>query len=238
MNVHYLVADTETTGQSDEDRIVEIAWIEIDENLNELSRVYSRIDPERSISASASGVHGITIDMLQDEPTIDEFFNVSLQPPLDRPIVLIAHKADFDKRMMQAPLKRAGIEIASTLCTLRLARRYLKDAENHKLTTLAYQYGLDKGTAHNALGDVIMATSLLRFIAGLAEKSLHQLMEEAAQPFIIDKMPFGKHRDEPITAMPRSYAQWAVGWAGKPPGLPDIDPDLKHTLKLRASGEL
>lgn len=228
--VRYLIADTETTGASTDDKICELAYIEVDADLNELSRQHSLIDPQRRISASAAGVHGITEEMVQDAPTIEEFFSVVLDPPLDGEIILIAHKVAFDRRYLEPYLP----PIVGQLCTLKLARRYLPDAENHKLSTLAYQYGLDKGDSHRADGDVRTAFSLLRFIVLLSGKTLPELVNEDKLPQLVSVMPFGKYRDVPMTQLDRGYAQWAIG----PKGLTDIDPDLRYTLTLRAEGKL
>ena len=64
------VLDTETTGVSADASIVEIAWIEIDADLNEIRRFRSLIDPEMPISPGASGVHHITNEMVSGEPPV------------------------------------------------------------------------------------------------------------------------------------------------------------------------
>ena len=72
----WLIADVETTGVRTEDRVVEIAWIEVDNDLNIVDEVHSLIDPEMPIPAAASGVHHITDAMVADAPTISQFFEI------------------------------------------------------------------------------------------------------------------------------------------------------------------
>ena len=64
--------DLETTGINvSTDRIVEICYIKVMPNGNELSRTM-RINPEMSIPKEASDVHGITNDDVKDCPTFKE----------------------------------------------------------------------------------------------------------------------------------------------------------------------
>jgi exodeoxyribonuclease X len=232
--IHKLIGDTETTDSSADARVCELAWIEVDDDLNEVGRQHSLIDPQRRISAGAMGVHNITEEMVASAPTIDEFFTQVIDPPLTGSVILIAHKVDFDRRMLEPTLERYGHPLVGQLCTLRLARKYLKDAENHKLSTLAYQYGLDRGDSHRADGDVRTCFSLLRFIITLSGKTLTDLILEDGDPLIVETMPFGKHKGVAIKDVPRDYVTWALG----PKGLTEIDPDLKHTLQLRLENRL
>lgn len=227
--IRYLIADTETTGATPADKVCEIAFMEVDANLGQIDSVHSLLNPERPISASAMGVHDITQEMVKDSPTIEQFFS-ELDFALDDQIVLIAHKVAFDRQFIEPHLP----SIYGQLCTLKLARRYLPDAENHKLSTLRYQYGLDGGKAHSADGDVLTCLSLVRFIQTLADKTLDQLIAEDHVPLLIPKMPFGKWRDVAFPQIPRDYCQWAIG----PKGLTEVDPDLKYTLTLRAEGKI
>ena len=75
-NVRYFVADTETTGVNVDDKVVEVGWIEIDENFNIISQVESLIDPERFISPESSGIHGLVNADVENSPTIEEFFSL------------------------------------------------------------------------------------------------------------------------------------------------------------------
>lgn len=91
--IRYLVGDVETTGTTEQDRTVEVAWIEIDADLNEIDRVHSLIDPQMLISPSAMGVHHITNEMVADAPTWEELFEQVIPNHFapDDEVVLVAH---------------------------------------------------------------------------------------------------------------------------------------------------
>ncbi len=148
--LRFIVADTETTGPTPADRVVELAWVELDADLQVIDRQHSLIDPQRPISASASGVHGITADMITEQPTLDEFFDVIYGTYLTGNVVFCAHNAQFDLRYLGPYIPHLSAEV----CTLRLARKYFPACENHKLSTLMYELGLVRGTSHRADGDV------------------------------------------------------------------------------------
>lgn len=230
MNPALLVADTETTGATPEDKIVEIAWLEVDDNMAVLREFCSRIDPQRPISASASGVHGITNEDVADAPTIEEYFTEVPGVHVPDEIVLIGHNIRFDRRYLEPTMPT---KIVDTLCTLRLARKYLPDAENHKLTTLSFQYGLYRGHAHSALDDAKTCLDLLRFVVALSGKTLRELVVEGRDPQWVNTMPFGKHKDVPMRDLDRSYARWATTG-----GMKDLDVDLEYTLKRVAKGDI
>lgn len=220
MTVKYHVLDTETTGVGSSDRIVEIAWVEINEDLEVLQEWCSLIDPEMPIPPGASGVHGITNKMIAASPTIEQFFEHVHPGPIPGPSVLIAHNVSFDKRFV-APWCE---ELVGTIDTLRLARLHFPDLENHKLQTLRYALELE-GDAHRALGDVYTALGLLRVICTQNSVALPELVKMQSAPIRIQRMPFGKHRNMPMDAVDTGYLQWLSG-------LKDIDPDLLYTVNL------
>ncbi len=227
-----MVLDTETTGPTPDDKIIEIAWIEVDDNLSVVREVQSLIDPQRSISFSAQGIHGITPEQVGDGvPTIEEFFAVTLP---ERGIVLpdeveiVAHNARSYRRYIE-PLPFP--KISGFTCTLRLARRYLPNAEDHKLTTLACQYGLHKGQAHRALDDARTCLDLLKFIVDLSEKPLRDLIAEARLPQWVPICPFKKFKGQPMQEVDKGYAIWALG------NMKDLDVDMEYSLTLIAKGK-
>jgi DNA polymerase-3 subunit epsilon len=76
---------------------------------------------------------------------------------------LVAHNASFDQKFWDAELGRLGLtRKQSFACSMRLARRLLPEAPNHKLGTLARQLALPAtGRAHRALADAEMAAHLV-----------------------------------------------------------------------------
>jgi exodeoxyribonuclease X len=224
--LRFFVCDTETTGPTPQDKVVELAFVELDADLQVLDRQHSLIDPQRAISASASGVHGITYDMLTEQPTLDEFFSVLYGSLLTGNVVFIAHNAQFDLRYLKPYIPTLAAEV----CTLRLARKYFPRAENHKLSTLMYELGLARGTTHRADGDVDTTVGLLRKIVEVSGKSITQLAEDSAQPEFVAVMPFGKHKGLPVRDVPRGWFTWLLKQGGT------IDRDLLYTINKVLAG--
>jgi exodeoxyribonuclease X len=222
-----LVADTETTGAEAADRPCEVAWLEIDENLEIIDERHSRIDPERPISAGASGIHGITDDDVVDAPTMKEYFTEILGSTFFAPddeVLLIAHNVAFDRRML-----KDYMPITEELCTLRLARRTWPDAENHKLATLMFLLKLKRGESHSATGDVSTCHDLLRRIVEKSGKSLQELINDAVQPIFVPKMTFGAHKGKPLAKVPFSYVTWLLG-------KDNVDKDLRWSFEQVRAG--
>lgn len=228
MNFRYILADTETTGPTPQDRVCEVAWLELDGELQVLDRQYSLIDPGMPISASASGVHGITNANVADAPTLPEFFDIILGGryfAADDAVLLIAHNSAFDKRYLAA-----HVPIRAELCTLRLARRTWPEMENHKLATLMYALDLKRGQSHSAAGDVDTCYDLLAKIVQKLGKPLPELAKESMAPQWVETMPFGKHKGSKLRDLPQSYINWLLG-------LDNLDLDMRYSLNLVMRGE-
>ena len=130
-----IIFDTETTGMptnwnaSDDDtdcwpRIVELAWIVIDENDNILFEKKYIIKPHNFlIPVRVSNVHGITNEIAQREgvelrKVLDEFVK-----DLKDANVLIAHNIDFDYPILNCEIKRLNLNSKlnqlSRFCTMK-----------------------------------------------------------------------------------------------------------------------
>ena len=217
----FIFGDTETTGLGKDAGIVEISWVETDENFNEVSRYSRLINPEKPIQPGAMGAHGITEAMVADAPTISEFMEEAGYPLDGEGTVLVAHSASFDLvhfgPWMTDPL---------TLCTLKAARVIYPEADNHKLTTLKYYLGLEgcQDRAHSADEDVGVLLQLAKRMCKDAECGLPELMHIQNIPRKITKINFGKHRGKNLTELPKDYVTWLLTKAD------NIDSDLRASL--------
>ena len=218
----YLLADTETTGVSPSDGIVEVAWLLISDDFEVLDEGHSLINPQRPIPAGASAVHGITMKDVENAPTADEYFYDVLGNKLGSlDAIFTAHNAPFDMRYFGPYLPDATPQ----MCTLRLARKLYPDVDNHKLGTLVYALGLDvdKSRFHSADGDMIILMSLLGKMTEDFGYTLWDLFEAANTPIQMTKMAFGKHKGVPLKDLPASYVTWLLK-------LDNLDPDLRASL--------
>lgn len=218
----YLLADTETTGVSPSDRMVEVAWLLISDDFEVLDEGHSLINPQRPIPAGASAVHGITMKDVENAPTADEYFYDVLGNKLGSvDAIFTAHNAPFDMRYFGPYLPDATPQ----MCTLRLARKLYPNVDNHKLATLVYalELNVDKDRFHSADGDMIILMPLLGKMTEDFGYTLWDLFEAANTPIQMTKMTFGKHKGVPLKDLPASYVTWLLK-------LDNLDPDLRASL--------
>lgn len=219
-----LLNDVESTGlnppAAPASGVVEVAYLEIDIDTLEIKEeFYSRVNPGCEIHPKASEVHGIYADDVKDCPTLGEVFSPQ------GPVISMGHNTAFDVKFL-APYYE---NLAGSLCTLALARQYIKDSENHKLGTLIKHLGLPAGEAHNALADCHMTWHLLRHIVDMSGRSLSAHIAAARKPKVVMTMPFGKFKGQRIASLPRWYIEYFND--------KEVDPDLRYSfdqaLKVR-----
>lgn len=225
-NARFFVADTETTGVEDDDKVVELGWVEIDEEFNIIDQHESLIDPQRSIAPEASAVHGLVLADLQNSPTIEEYFSVDdptcYGTGIGDPIVLIGHRIGFDSRFL-----KPYINIAQELCTLRWFRRLYPDSGNHQLQTAIFALDLPRSEgAHRVMGDIMSAYYLCKHVCERTGMSLRQLADASIEPMEVAYMPFGKHKGSRLRDVPASYLKWMLNT------MDGLDADLKYSAKL------
>lgn len=231
MKPRILIGDTETTGLPPQGwkytpgcefpptyRCCEIAWIEVDEHLNIIDQHESLIDPQAPIPAVTTGFHGITDKDVWAAPTLAEYKQVYADK-LQGPIVLIAHKADFDE-----PFFREVFDVQSTFCTLALARFALPKLTNHKLQTIREVLKIDsKGTAHRAMGDLdVLRQFLLKVIPG-SGRDFRQHLDTPIR--MLSVMPLGQYKGWPISMVPNQYREYMLREHT------DMHPDMRYTLE-------
>ncbi|KNH06877.1 DNA polymerase III epsilon subunit [Perkinsela sp. CCAP 1560/4] len=125
MNHHRVViVDTETTGVTRHDQIIEIGAVEVIGNHITGRSYHAHIKPTCRVHPMASRVHGLKTDsiVLQQARGIKDVFPEFMQFVADSPIV--CHNTSFDMRFLRGEGNRVGtpFEPARTICTLRLFR--------------------------------------------------------------------------------------------------------------------
>lgn len=113
------------------------------------------VRPEVPIDRAASDVHG-----LRDEDVIDAQSAPVVLEAFTRwcgDDWLVAHNAAFDASVLafEAARHDAALPSGPLLDTLKLARRCLPEAPDHKLETLCEHLGLDVEVHHRALADAV-----------------------------------------------------------------------------------
>ena len=237
----YVLFDTETTGASEEDRIIQIGSMIID--IKEPIEVYDELcSCEIPIKLEAMEVHNITPDLLENKPKfIDSKFYRRLNELNSSENFLIAHNLPFDLGM----LEKEGFKNNFTLIdTLRCARHLLEDSPYHRLQYLRYSLELYKSEleeankhnitikAHDAIGDVLVMKLLLSKLVVLAKEQFPQnnpmqvLAQLTKQPIFVKTFKFGKYKGrsiEEICDEDIGYINWFMDNM-------ELDEDMKYTL--------
>ena len=153
-----VVFDTETTGCTAYDEICQIAAAEYVHGA--LSRTFTRyICPTCEMNPFAEMVHGLSLDFLHEhglepEEAMRQFFEF-----VGEDVLLVAHNATFDMRMVRQECRKFGLAFAprgvETCDTLALSRRLRPDLPSHKLSYLIGALDIDGVNSHDALDDAL-----------------------------------------------------------------------------------
>ncbi|MCU0660331.1 MAG: exonuclease domain-containing protein [Candidatus Pacebacteria bacterium] len=209
----FLFFDTETTGNTPEDTLCQVAYKNGETTFSALYK------PAKSIPPEASAVHHITNRMVSNKPVFtasDEYKNIrSLFESSET--IPVAHNAKFDVSM----LAKEGIIVPRYICTLRLARHLDEESviPRYNLQYLRYYLDIDvEAPAHDALGDVIVLEQLFarlykKYIEkmGDKEKALAEMLAVSARPSFIKVFSFGKYNGEKVEDVVKKdpgYLEW------------------------------
>ena len=172
-----VILDIETTGLSvaQDHRIVEIACVELDNQIQTKKIFHEYINPQRKVSEEAYKVHGFSDQFLADKKKFPEIAESFLNFIRDKKIII--HNADFDLSFINYELKKIKIkEIDKTnvIDTLELARRKFPGAQN-SLDALCKRYNVDnsKREKHNALIDCKLLKEVYINLLGQKEPKLN-----------------------------------------------------------------
>lgn len=154
----FIVFDTETPN-SRNDSICSIG-ITVIESGSIVAQRYDLVDPEAEFDAFNVRIHGILPQMVCGAKTFPELWK-EIGPLLDSGI-LAAHNAAFDMGVLSKLFDRYHIEKRpdSYVCTVRLGRKCIPNAPNHRLDTLCRLLQIPLNH-HNAASDSQAAAELL-----------------------------------------------------------------------------
>ena len=151
------VLDIESTGFSRDDRVCEIAIINLDsDTLTPIDEFSSLVNPRQD--TGPEWVHGITNEMVADAPTFPQ-----LQEEIASRIdgrVLVGHNLPFDGRFLKQEWVRCGAHFypGDGFCTLSMTKE--------KLVHAAKRHGLATNNMHSALGDARVTAELFALLDG------------------------------------------------------------------------
>jgi len=155
----FVILDLETTGfKPEEAGITEIAIITMKDGKEETFETL--VDPEMAVPAEITRITGITNDMVRGQPKMAELLPFIQE--LFRDKIFVAHNVPFDwsffdyayRKHLRQPLKMPS------LCTLRLARKYL-GLQSNKLESVAKYFNVSLVGAHRAMNDTRAVKDIL-----------------------------------------------------------------------------
>ncbi|MDD2795624.1 DNA polymerase III subunit epsilon [Acidocella sp.] len=168
--------DTETTGFEPltGDRVIEIAAIELINDLPTGEQFHALLDPERDIPTESTRVHGITNAHVEGKPKFAEIAEAMLAFFGNSP--LVAHNAPFDFAFIDFELTRIGrpkLERARMVDTLVMAKARFPGMPN-SLDALCRRFGIDLSarTTHNALLDCKLLADVYVELTGGRQRGL------------------------------------------------------------------
>ena len=213
-----LFFDTETTGNTDGDRLVQLGIKErgIAEPL--VNEMYK---PPLPIAYEAMAIHHITEKMVADKPAFrDSPGYADIKSAFEHEdIISVAHNAAFDV----AILRREGIKPANIICTYKVASALDTDERfsHYSLQYLRYALGIEvEGSAHDAIGDVLVLEALFEHLLakltqqlGSEERAIKEMLDISSKPKLFTTIRFGKHkgkRIEEVAREDRGYLEWLL----------------------------
>ena len=173
----YVALDIETTGLSNTvDRITEIGAVrikggEVVDRFNEL------INPEIPIPEKIINLTGITNEMVNDKPTIDEVLPRFIEFIKDSP--LVAHNAKFDMGFIKRNANKMGYPVNNIVIdTLVLSRILFPKLKKYKLDVVAKHLNVSLENHHRAEDDALCAGLIYsKCIDMLKEKGANTLSD-------------------------------------------------------------
>lgn len=237
----YIILDTETTGTTEEDRVIQLGYIVLGAKEVEVHNEFNSTDVP--ISFGAMEVHGITQEMIENKPICTETTAYKRLLELNvQDNYLIIHNAPFDIKMLEKEGFKTQMQVIDTL---RVAKHLLPDEEAHRLQYFRYKMELYKEEekeanalgivvkAHDAIGDVLVLKLFLSKLRVLVqekfvgENPVEKMVDLTNTPILIKKFRFGKHKGKEVEEVAREdagYLRWMLA------NMDTLDDDMRYTI--------
>src|SRR6201984_2602987 len=156
----WVVLDVETSGfRPGYARVISLAALALDADGFIEHSVASLLNP--GVDPGPTHVHGLTAEMLADQPTFADIADELMDVLKGR--TLVAHNVGFDHSFLaaEAELAEAELPIDTVMCTVELTRRLSLGTENLRLETLAAHWRVPQLHPHDALDDALVLSRML-----------------------------------------------------------------------------
>lgn len=219
------VIDIETTGMEPPAEIVEVGWCDVapDESGARIGHVFGALySAPNGIPPETMAVHHITPTMVADRPpcSIDDLREFATGYGA---AAMVAHNAEFERRWFTDAVRGS----VPMICTYKAALRVWPEAPAHTNQVLRYWLGMDLPAhlampPHRAMPDAYVTAHIL--VELLKHASVADLIQWTAEPRIMPRIPFGKHRGAKWSDVPADYLDWLVFKS-------DLDADTKWNAR-------
>jgi DNA polymerase-3 subunit epsilon len=160
----YLILDTETSGLDDDDEIIQMAIIDLDENV--LYNTLIKPKAKKSISRDSTLIHGLTKKDLAEAP----FFETEVFKFIDiiKDKTILMYNAEFDARLLRQTCYANNCEefTLSCWCVMKEYSKFVGEWNDYHND---YKYQKLSGGDHTALGD---CKATLRVLKKMAKSDL------------------------------------------------------------------
>ena len=168
--------DTETTGLEPQfgHRVIEVAAVELMNDLPTGKHFHKLVDPERDVPEDATRIYGFTLADLVDKPRFADIVDDLMEFFADAK--LIAHNAPFDFAFLDLEFGLLGLPPLSAhrmIDTLSLAKVRFPGMPN-SLDALCRRFAIDLSarTTHNALLDCRLLADVYLELTGGRQRGL------------------------------------------------------------------
>lgn len=175
----YLIMDTETSGLDDDDEIIQIAIIDLDENV--LYNTLIKPKAKKSISRDSTLIHGLSKKDLKEAPFFETEISKFINVINDKTILM--YNAEFDARMLQQTCYANNCEKfkLSYWCVMKEYSKFVGEWNDYHND---YRYQKLSGGDHTALGD---CKATLRVLKKMAKSDLVKLDTENEASVMMEK---------------------------------------------------
>ena len=221
------IIDIETTGtDAANDRIVELACIDLSDDGEIVFEHQTLVNPERAIPPEASAIHHLLDADVARAPLL-----VDAITPFKGAQSYVAHNCAFERAFLDPLLGNQ-----TWVCTYKCALRVWPDAPGHSNQVLRYWLGLSEpfGRAratippHRAHSDALITAAILVELLKCA--TWEELIRWSTEPALHTRLKFGKHRGMKYADAPLDYLEWMATKS-------ELDGDTKgsaqHWIRLR-----
>lgn len=158
-----VVFDTESTGLSSEDEIVQLAAVEYVGG-KQTRTLSFYVAPTCAMDPDAESVHGLSLEFLKENgippvEALDRFFAF-----LGHDALLVGHNIHFDLGMLGNECRKfayeADLESLAIADTIPLAKRLVPGLPKYGLSRLIEHLGIEGANTHDALDDTLACGAL------------------------------------------------------------------------------